>query len=73
LEPTARDREYKDPNNRYGEERPAAEGDAEVKPPKKFGFPKEARIKTKTTFDAVFREGGKGVTHGLVLYVRPNR
>lgn len=62
MEETSRDNKV--PLDRESDARPAHV--------KRFGFPKEARIKTKSTFDAVFSEGGKGVTRALVMYVRPN-
>ena len=39
---------------------------------KRFGHPSEARLKLKREFDAVFREGGKGVTEALVVYAKSN-
>ena len=36
------------------------------------GLPKKARLKLKREFDAVFQERSKGVTHGLVVYVKRN-
>ena len=39
---------------------------------KRYGFPGEARLRLKREYDAVFREGGKGVTQALVVYARKN-
>jgi ribonuclease P protein component len=39
---------------------------------KRYGFPREARLRKKREFDAVFREGTKGVTRSLVLFAKPN-
>jgi ribonuclease P protein component len=39
---------------------------------KRFGHPNEARLKLKREFDAVFREGGKGVNEALVVYAKSN-
>ena len=39
---------------------------------KLFGFPKEASIKLKREFDAVFNSGSKCVDDGLVIYAMRN-
>ena len=39
---------------------------------KRYGFPKEARLKLKREFDQVFSRGTKGVSDALVIYVLGN-
>lgn len=46
---------------------------ANSKSDKRYGFPKEARLKQKSDFDRVFSEGTKGVSDALVIYTRGNR